>query len=78
MHTVTINENKVHKFEEDGGVVCGRVSREEREGWNVIKLESQKIVKKWHGTGLENIFLQLLIRLRKFFIDEKIRDLGQS
>lgn len=32
MHTVTINENKVHKFEEDGGVVCGRVSREEREG----------------------------------------------
>jgi hypothetical protein len=32
MHTITINENKSHEFEEERGVVCERVSKEEREG----------------------------------------------
>lgn len=49
--TATINENKGHDVEE-WGVVCGGVSRKERKGRNVIKLEPENKKLK-HDTELD-------------------------
>lgn len=45
MHTITVSENRDHKFEEEQTYVQGKVWGEEREWRNEIKTQSQKQTK---------------------------------